>query len=142
MRPLVAIICLLAIACNTALAATGGIAYCIEKGPNGRISLACVQDPLDRCCDKGSPGDAEESHVADCETCLDARIDGDGQESAAWSNGDRAAHKAPIAVEWQAVALFETASEPFLRLTVRPAHAPPPPSGAWQQFADTVTFRL
>ena len=142
MRPLVAIVCLLAIACHTALAAVGGIAYCIEKGSDGQISLSCVQDPIDRCCDEASPGGASARHTADCETCLDSSIDTGEQEGATRSNADRVAHKAPIAVEWQAVALFADAPEPRIRLLVHSDLAPAPAGGAWQQFADTVAFRL
>jgi len=141
MKIFTAMLCLFALASNTALATLGGISYCIEKDINGRVSFGCVQESPDPCCpDRDAQSMPFDQHLIDCDVCVDVAIEASGLLGAT-SSFNRIAVKAPLAITWTPSAHWLCQRAEYHLEQRTPAQDPPVEVRASQQYADTVQFR-
>ena len=142
MKSLIAIICITAIAINSAISGVEGVVYCIDKEP-GQFCGNSNSEPLS---DSGSCFPFEKARKAattpmpyDCSLCIDFEITGSDSEVPP-RDLQVILKAAPVIV------LISTEIIPVRGVTTvsksQPTRAPPGQFRASRQYADTVQFRV
>lgn len=142
MKPIVALIFTIALACNSALAGIGGWVYCVEKD-SGAISSVTSEKASglpEKCCPiEEAKKSANFPLPFECDHCTDYEID--ASDEGATVSVDRVVVKATAVIAWTSTDLFVVRNEETLSKNA-PVRAPPIQNRAAQLFADTVVFRV
>jgi hypothetical protein len=141
MKIFTAMLCIIALAANTALATLGGISYCVEKDINGRVSYGCVRESPDPCCpDRDTRSKAFAQLLIDCDICVDGEVEASDLVDAT-SSFNRITVKAPLAITWISSAQWIRQRAEYYLEQRLPDRVPPAQLRASQQYADTIQFR-
>ena len=143
MKPFTAILCIFALAFNTAFGGIGGTVICIEKeieDPQHK-TLATLDDSEGACCpsDLSDPS-KEPRFLVDCHFCVDLVLETADLENAKLSS-DRITVKALPAIELGFVNPAGKIGEQWIELKKSTARVSFTPSGAITEYAATIEFR-
>ena len=143
MKRLTAILCVCALACNTALASVGGMVYCVDKeiDEHQHLTSMSVAGGEESCCSSElSHSPKEHRYLMDCDLCIDIIIEPADLENAKPSV-DRVAAKTLPLFECGFQNLAAKTGEQRPELKQLPARIPLVPLGAITQYAATIQFR-
>ncbi|MCB1120971.1 MAG: hypothetical protein KJT03_05450 [Verrucomicrobiae bacterium] len=143
MKPFTAILCICALAMNSALGSIGGMVICIEKDieePRHRI-LATLDDTEGACCPSELSHPTKELRfLIDCHFCVDLVLETADLENAKLSS-DRIAAKALPVLELGFINPAGKIGEQWSGLKQSTARIPLIPLGAVTEYAATIQFR-
>ena len=143
MKRLTAILCVCALAWNTAIASVGGMVYCVDKeiDEHQHLTGISVAGGEESCCSSELSNSPKElRYLINCDLCIDIIIESADLENAKLSV-DRVTAKALPLFECDFQNFAAKSGEQRLELKQSTGRIPLTPLGAITQYAATIQFR-